>query len=395
MQIALLSQLEEELKNILNFWAGHTLDHKNGGFVAELDRAAQPTGLDEKGVVLNARILWTFSAAYNFSKNAKYLDLAKRAYNYLVKYFWDEENGGLFWSVGLTGVVKNGRKQAYAQGFGIYGFSEYFKASGNVESLEYAIKLFDLIELNFRDQQHRGYIEALDKNWRPLKDVRLSEKDANEPKSMNTHLHIIEPYTNLYRVGPNDKLKARIRELIIIFRDKIMNSEASHFNLFFDYDWTVKSNIVSFGHDIEGAWLLNEAAHEIQDKKLEAEMKELSLKMVDATLDEGSDIDGSIFYELEDGQLDSDKHWWPQAEAMVGFLDAYQNSLNQKYFDAALQVWKFIKNNIIDKTNGEWFWKVDKLGNPDNQSSKVGFWKCPYHNSRALMEAIVRIDSIE
>lgn len=394
IKTTIVPEMMEELNSILDFWAKNTIDKNNGGFVAELNGEGEQTNATEKGAVLNTRLLWSFSSAYNFLKNSTYLVLADRAYDNLVHHFWDKENGGLFWSVNNNGSVKNSRKQAYAQGFAIYGFSEYYKATGKQESLDYAIQIFNLIENNFKDEKYGGYIEALGSTWEHLADMRLSEKDANQPKSMNTHLHIIEPYTNLYRVWPNELLKERIQDLLVIFRDKIVEQKTSHFNLFFDMDWTVKSNIDSYGHDIEGAWLLNEAAHTIQNEELIVQMKNLSLKMVDVTIEEGLGNDGSIFYELEDGHLDTDKHWWPQAEALVGFLDAYQNSADTKYLNQALQVWKFILKHIKDNENGEWFWKVDDTGQPDSIPPKVGFWKCPYHNSRALIEAITRINAI-
>lgn len=390
----MLPQMEEELKQVLKFWADNTIDDINGGFVAELNSDACVTNASEKGAVLNTRLLWTFSAAYNFFNDDIYLKLADRAYNYLTQYFWDTENGGLFWSLNLDGSVRNNRKQAYAQGFGIYGFSEYYKASGKQESLNYAIRLYNLIEDNFKDDKFEGYIEALAVNWESLDDMRLSDKDANEPKSMNTHLHIIEPYSNLYRYWPNDELKERIKALICVFKDRIIDSNTFHFDLFFDVDWSVKSKIISYGHDIEGAWLLNEAAHIIKDKELSNELKALTLKMVDACIAEGLDKDGSIFYEKEGDQLDTDKHWWPQAEAIVGFLDAYENSSKTKYLDAANSVWNFIKSHIVDGENDEWFWKVDINGVADVKAPKVGFWKCPYHNTRAMMEGIIRLNKI-
>ncbi|MCU4157276.1 AGE family epimerase/isomerase [Carboxylicivirga sp. A043] len=391
----MVSEMEAELRNILEFWANNTLDEIHEGFIGEMNAECFVKADAEKGAVLNARLLWTFSAAYNFFKEDKYLQLADRAYNYLIQYFWDQENGGLFWSLNPDGTVKNNRKQAYAQGFGIYGFSEYYKASGNQESLDYATQLFQLIETHFYEPKHGGYIEALTNNWQAMDDMRLSEKDANEPKSMNTHLHIIEPYTNLYRVWPDAALKERIQHLIAVFRDKIIDSETAHFKLFFDLDWTSKSSIVSYGHDIEGAWLLNEAAHFIKDDELLEQMKEVSIKMVDVTMVEGVDKDGSIFYELEeDGHLDTDKHWWPQAEAMVGLLDAYQNTSDRIYLEASTRVWNFIQQYMVDTEKGEWYWKVDVTGQPDNVPPKVGFWKCPYHNSRALMEAINRLKTL-
>ncbi|MBS2211951.1 AGE family epimerase/isomerase [Carboxylicivirga mesophila] len=392
--IRIKAEMQEELKQMLGFWEANAIDEANGGFIGEMDSEGKVIDNAEKGAVLNARLLWTFSAAYNFTRQAEYLKLAQRAYDYLINKFWDAENGGLFWSLNANGTVHNSRKQAYAQGFGIYGFSEYFKASGHQKSLDYAIRLFELLEAHFHDSKFGGYIEALAINWQPLKDMRLSEKDANEPKSMNTHLHIIEPYTNLYRVWPDVGLKEKIRDLIAVFSDKIVDKASSHFKLFFEMDWTVKSTIVSYGHDIEGAWLLTEAAHIIEDIHLLRQMTALAVKMVDVTMVEGFDTDGSIFYERDAQHLDTDKHWWPQAEGMVGLLDAYQHTHNTKYLSALEKIWRFIQKHQLDRAKGEWYWKVSQEGVPDRSLPKVGFWKCPYHNSRALMEAISRINEI-
>lgn len=395
LKASMVPEMEKELGDILNYWQSYSLDNENGGFVGEVNRVGQVNPQAEKGAVLNARLLWTFSAAYNFNKDQKCLDLAKRAYDYLLTYFWDQTNGGVYWALDIEGNALNTRKQAYAQGFAIYGLSEYYKASGDENSLSKAIELYKLIERHYKDEEYNGYIEALDQEWQPMEDMRLSLKDANEPKSMNTHLHIIEPYTNLYRVWPDEGLKASIRNLIVVFRDHIIDSNTFHFNLFFDMDWKVKSNIVSYGHDIEGAWLLTEAAHFIHDEELLAEMREIAVKMVDATVEVGLDKDGSLFYEEEDGHVDTDKHWWPQAEAMVGFTEAFQITGNEEYLERAYKVWSFIKDNLIDKENGEWFSKVNIKGEPDPEDCKMGFWKCPYHNSRALIEVITRMTTIK
>jgi len=231
----------------------------------------------------------------------------------------------------------------------------------------------------------------LSEDWSPLEDMRLSEKDANEPKSMNTHLHILEPYTNLYRYWKNPLLGESIRKLIRVFLDQIIDRRTAHFNLFFDMDWTVKSSIVSYGHDIEGSWLLSEAAEELGDEALINEVNEMALRMVNVTLDEASDDDGSIFYESEGMHLDTDKHWWPQAEAMVGYTNAWKLTGDQKYLDQAEKVWDFIDLYLVDHELGEWFWRVDLDGTPYISDEKAGFWKCPYHNSRALMEVMKRL----
>lgn len=384
--------MKAELQRILSYWIDQTQDKEHGGFVGTRDHYNQLVPGAEKGAVLNARILWTFSAAYNFTQNPGYLKLANRAYHYMVDRFIDPINSGLYWSLNEDGKVANSRKQIYAQGFGIYGFSEYYKATQNKEALQHAIYLFKLIEKHSCDRNYGGYIESLSEDWSPLEDMRLSPKDANEPKSMNTHLHILEPYTNLYRVWPDEQLKKKMGDLTRVFLDHIINKKTSHFQLFFDYDWTVRSGIVSFGHDIEGAWLLAEAAYELDDDKLIDEVEDISLKMVDAVLAEGMANDGSVYYEQENKHLDTDKHWWPQAEAMVGLIYAWKISGDKNYLETMNKTWHFIQTYLIDNKNGEWFWSVDNNGIPTTNNDKAGFWKCPYHNSRALIEVIKNLN---
>lgn len=386
-----ISELNSEIDNILNFWIKQTVDKENGGFYGKILSSGVRIKDSSKGAILNGRILWSFSTAYNFSGNKKYLEMADRAFNYLADYFIDKKNGGVYWELDSKGNPINTRKQAYAQGFAIYGFSEYYRASGNERSLQLAQELFWTVEKNFYDKEYGGYIEALSEDWSPLEDMRLSLKDANEPKSMNTHLHIIEPYTNLYRCWKNPILADCIRKLIRNFLDKIIDSNTAHFNLFFEMDWTVKSSVISFGHDIEGSWLLSEAAEILGDEELIKETNAMSLRMVNATRNEGSDSDGSIFYEKDGDHLDTDKHWWPEAEAMVGYTDAWKKTGDASYLVSAEKVWDFIDLHLVDHGLGEWFWRVDQDGNAYDLDEKTGFWKCPYHNTRALMEVVNRL----
>jgi len=389
-------ELAQELEHILKYWNDFCQDNEFGGFVGRRDHLNRQISGASKGVVLNARILWTFSAAYNFTRNPEYLALADRAYLYITKYFSDKHFGGLFWELNEKGEVLNGRKQIYAQGFGIYGFSEYFKASKNPQALENAISLFELIEDHSFDPVKGGYFEAFANDWSTLEDFRLSPKDANEPKSMNTHLHILEPYTNLLKIWSDERLRKKTAALIRIFLDKIIDHRTHHFNLFFANDWTIQSSIVSFGHDIEGAWLLYEAAQAVGDKELINEVSENLVQMVDVTLADGCDSDGSVFNEkdLLSGHLDTDKHWWMQAEAMVGLAYAWKITGKDIYKNQLGNVWQFIRTTMIDWVNGEWFWRVDQDGIPIASEDKVGFWKCPYHNSRAMMEAITILSEL-
>lgn len=392
--LAIKAEMSEELGNLLDFWSTEAIDLEYGGFISRIDHFGVKDVQSPKGVVLNARILWTFSAAYRVTNRQKYRENADRAYHYLIKHFWDEEFGGLVWSVDYSGTILNSRKQAYAQGFGIYALSEYYRISKNEQSLDYAKKLYQILEDKFWDQKYGGYIEALQRDWTTQKDMRLSEKDANSPKSMNTHLHILEPYTNLLRVWPDEKVKQSSRQILAIFQDKIIDPNTGHFNLFFDMEWRVESNIISFGHDIEGAWLMNEAAKELEDYSLIEEVQKLSLKLVEISLSEGTDIDGALFYEKEGNHLDTEKHWWPQAEAMVGMIDAWEINKKPDFIVGLSRTWEFIKKYLVDKTNGEWFWRVDQKGEPITSEDKLGFWKCSYHNTRALMEVIERINKL-
>ncbi|HOI26671.1 MAG TPA: AGE family epimerase/isomerase [Paludibacteraceae bacterium] len=387
---SLYNELNEELTHILNFWSDKMADNSRGGFYGEMS----PENIVEKdanrGAILNGRILWSFSAAYNYTHKKEELEMAKHAYDYFSKYFIDRKNGGVFWEIDCNGQPINTRKQAYAHGFAIYGLSEYYRASGNAESLALALEIYKIMETHFYDSKYGGYIEALSMDWQPLTDMRLSEKDKNTPKSMNTHLHILEPYTNLYRCKKSEELKNKIIDLLFIFKDKILDNDRMHFRLFFDNDWTPLSEEDSYGHDIEGAWLMCEAAEEISDPKLIDTFNKIAIKIADVTLSEGSDKDGAIFNEKFVDHLDSDKHWWPQAEALIGFTNAWQISGNHEYMDQTEKVWDFIQNHIIDKETGEWFWRVDKNGEIYATEVKAGFWKCPYHNSRAMIEVMNR-----
>ena len=381
-----------ELKRLLEFWGTATPDTKNGGYIGKINHFGKKDDQANKGVVLNARILWTFSAAYRQLRTPELKKNADRAFRYLINHFWDKDKKGLIWEVNYLGEPANTRKQAYAQGFGVYALSEYFLATQNKESLKYAKKLYEILEEKFQDLHYGGYIEALNKDWTKLKDFRLSSKDENLPKSMNTHLHILEPYTNLYQVWPAAKLKRSILNLFELFEARIIHKQTGHLSLFFEMDWQNKSNTISFGHNIEAAWLLHEAAKTIGDHSIIRRAEEIALGLVNKTLQQGVDSDGALFNEQQGSTIDTDKHWWPQAEAMVGLMDAWEIDQQGKYLESIQKVWQFIKNKLIDLENGEWFWRVNRKDIPITSEDKVGKWKCPYHNTRALLELIRRIE---
>lgn len=389
------ADMQQELEKILAYWMTYTVDETHGGFIGKIDNDNNADTFAPKGSVLNSRILWSFSAAYNLTHHQPYVAMAQRAFEYIVNHFIDKEYGGVYWTVTYNGEPLDTKKQIYALSFAMYGLSEYYIACGSETAKECATQLFHAIEEHTYDNTYGGYLEALTRDWKEISDLRLSEKDANEKKSMNTHLHVLEGYANLYRIWQDDKLKQRIVELIKIFLDYIIDANTNHLLLFFDEEWNAKANIHSYGHDIEAAWLVQEAAEIIKDEHFIEQVKQRSLKVADAA-SEGLDKDGGLWYEYDVAvnHLIKQKHSWPQAEAMVGYMNAWQISGDETYLEKSLNSWRFVQKYIINKDKGEWYWGVT-----DNYSfmpgeDKVGLWKCPYHNSRACIEIIKRIERI-
>jgi mannobiose 2-epimerase len=388
-------EAEQELQDILDYWMKFAIDETGGGFIGKISHDNQKHTDAPKGSVLNSRILWSFSSAYNLTKNASYLPIAKRAYRYLLNNFIDKEFGGVYWSVSSAGEPLDTKKQIYALSFAVYGLSEYYKASADAEAKEAAIKLYyDIIKHSY-DEKHGGYLEALSREWKEMDDLRLSAKDANERKSMNTHLHVLEGFTNLYRVWPDEGLKEKLVELIHLFLDHIISKETLHLGLFFEDDWKPKSKVISYGHDIEAAWLIQEAAEVVGDNLLSLQVKGCSLEVAEAAA-KGLDKDGGMWYEYDsaNGHLVKEKHWWPQAEAMVGFFNAWQINGDKDWLNKSLRSWRFVQNFIKDKTGGEWKWGVMEDYSLMSKEDKAGIWKCPYHNSRACIEIIQRIHTL-
>ena len=406
--------------NILPFWLEKMQDNENGGFYGRIDGSGVLHPDAEKGAILNARILWTFSAAYRVLEKKELLEAATRAKDYLVDHFIDPEYGGVYWSVDYKGEPLDTKKQFYAIAFAIYGLSEYARATGDREALEYALDLYDCIEEHAFDDEQNGYIEACTREWGKLGDMRLSELDANYPKSQNTHLHIMEAYANLLRclkemraqeqcdyvptigsvlpvgisVPPETmvSVEGALRNIISIFIDKILNPETNHLDLFFDMDWTRGAgHLESYGHDIECSWLLHEAALVLGDENLLEKVENVVQKVAKAS-EKGLREDGSMIHEanLDTGHVDDDLHWWVQAENVVGWFNVWQHFGDEEAFKKSEKCWHYIKENLVDFDNGEWFWSRHSDGTLNTVDDKAGFWKCPYHNSRMCLEIIER-----
>jgi len=375
--------------NILPFWSTRMVDHQQGGFYGRIDGHNTLHPDAEKGAVLNARILWTFSAATRLFHKMPYRILATRAKDYLITRFVDREYGGVYWSLNADGTPLDTKKQTYAIAFAIYGLAEYYRATNDPEALLTAIRLFDDIETHAfhvspleGESEGVGYVEALTRDWQPIADMRLSDKDENAVFTMNTHLHVLEAYTNLYRVlknvqrddiqGTKERVERQLRTLIDIFANRIFDPSTGHLMLFFDENWQPSNTHTSPGHDIEAAWLLREAQAVLEENE---EVNQLSRRLAIAARD-------GIMKETQ---------WWCYAEAVVGYIDQWQDIPDPHYLNLANAAWDFIVDHLVDHEHGEWYWSVLPDGTPDRSNDKAGFWKCPYHNSRMCIELIERL----
>ncbi len=381
--------------HILPFWTGRALDHEQGGWVAWMSNDLRVDRSKPKGLILNSRLLWTFSAVHRFQPDPLYRQMADRALDFVMDRFWDKDHGGAFWQLAGDGRVLDDSKKTYGQAFYIYALVEYHSAFGAPAALQRAVELFDLLERHAHDSRHGGYWEVRRRDWSEAADSRLSEKDLNEKKSMNNHLHVLEALTNLFRATKDPRVERRLRGLIRVFEQRILDPHTAHLHHFFDEQWRVRSDTYTFGHDIEASWLLCEAAEALDAATLVQDVRRLAQRMAEVALKEGLDTDGGLCYEGKAGKIvDRRKESWPQAEAVIGFLNAFQLSGDAKYLEAARRVWNFIQHHLVDRVYGEWFWRINDDGRPDADLPKVSEWKGPYHGSRSCLETLRRLSSL-
>jgi cellobiose epimerase len=397
MRATMLRAETELRRDILPFWIQHTVDRERGGFYGKISNDLTVDPDAPRGALLSARILWTYAAAYRRYGDAAYLDMAEWAYKDLVTRFWDPVHGGFYWMVTADGQVTSPRKHIYVQAFGVYALAEYYAATGTGAALETAQRVFQLMEMHSHDPKHLGYLEAFGRDWQPGTELRLGAGDLDALKSMNTHLHIMEAFTNLLRVWPDPLLQARQTELIQIMTTRIIDATTARMTLFFDEAWNPKSENISYGHDIEASWLLVESTAVLGNPDLDTQARALSVRMAQAVFEGGLEPDGALVYESgPEGLVDDTKQWWPQAEAAVGFLNAYQLSGQTHFLNASLRAWDFIEAYLLDREHGEWLRYVTRdRRRPEDTGeegqAKVSFWKCPYHNGRACLELHERL----
>ncbi len=383
---AMADELTAELARISGWWTRHIV-RPEGGYYGLVHLNGTPDKEAPLSCVLMTRILWFFSAAAHETGAPELRLQADRARDYFCTHFIDRAHGGVIWSVHPDGSAENGRKQAYAQAFAIYALAMHHRMSGDAGSLSEALAIFKALESHFTDLNLAGYWEAFQADWSEIDDIRLSEKDAFAPKTMNTHLHIMEAYTELIRSAPSAEVKAASHDILSLFLERIVYPDQSRLRLFLGNDWQDESEWVSYGHDIEASWLIWEAAEALGDVSLMGKARMSALGLAASVLEHGTGPQGEVFdaRRLSDGHLDTSRIWWIQAEALVGYLNAFHLSGDELYAQAAMHNWAFIKAHVIDR-NGEWRSNstLDEAVDP----WWAGPWKGCYHNGRAMMESV-------
>ena len=401
----------ELFQNILPYWDKYSKDEKNTGFFGKIDNDNVQDAECQRSIVMTSRFLWTYSAVARFTKDSKYLEMADFAYKVIIEKYFDKENDGVYWSIMPDGTPKVDKKQIYGEAFCCYGLSEYAAAVQELKkdeelaatAMNKALDIYNLLENHALDKENGGYIEACAKDWSQTNDMILSPKDMNCPKSMNTNLHVMEAYTNLYRTLPvvfadSKSIQAEVGQslanLITVTQEKIVQKNA-HLGMFFDMDWNLLADEISYGHDIEASWLLWEAACELKDEELKEQIRADVIKMAEVALDEGFDkengcLENFLLHSTTTPKRDRTRVWWNQAEAMNGFYNAWQMTGETKYQEACIKQWNWIQNHQVDKTNGEWWSALDQNGAPILAEDKGGNWKTSYHNGRTCLELLRR-----
>jgi len=391
-----MEQLRKEISdnltgNLLPYWSSKLVDTLNGGFYGRVDFNEKIYPDAEKGGILNARILWTFSSAFRILHDSSYLMLATRARDYIMNHFIDREYGGGYRTVKSTGEPGDTRKHILTESYFIYALAEYYRATGDNEALSAAINIFKSIEKYALDRESNGYFEVFTRDWKRSPDQLLAEKSPKDEKTMISHLHLVEAYAGLYRVWPDKRMEERLRNILEVFDEKVVDKKSFHTIYFLDKEWNATTQIDSYGHDIEASWLIVEAARLLKDTELTGHVEKLSLKIADAAA-EGLMKDGSLLTEKDraTGHIKTVRSWWEQAETIVGYLNAFELTADEKYLEISVNCWNYTKQHFVDYKNGGWHSLVLETGEPAG-SDKANYWTCPYHNGRMCLEVIERV----
>lgn len=381
--------LEHLQNDLIPFW-NKMRDDENDGFYGYADALGRPNPAAPKGVILTARIMWFYSAAYSLLRERSLPDMAERAFTFLKERCYDREFGGVFWSVNAREGAFDDTKHTYCQAFTVYALAKLYNACGSAAALDLAYEIYGTIEGKCRD--NGGYLEAFNRDFSPCSNEKLSENGVMASRTMNTLLHIIEAYTELYSAAHDPEIGERLREALVLFKDKIYDSEKRICKVFFDLEYNSLIDLESYGHDIEASWLLDRACDVLGSDTICSEIRTITSGLAEAALENGFDKpQGALNNEREFDNVNRTKVWWVQAEAVIGLYNFYEKTNRAEFLEASERVLDFIRDFVIDKSTGEWIENVAADGNTDRKQALVHEWKCPYHNGRMCVEMISRL----
>ena len=402
----LKARMEKNLKEgILPFWINYTVDGEKGGFYGRVLDDHTPDKNASKAIVLNTRILWAFSMAYEVFGDEIYAKLAHRAFEYIRDHFWDKEFGGAYWMLNSDGIVTDVVKRTYGQAFIVYSMAEYYNAFKNEEALEMAMKTFRLMQERAAFE-NGGYLDSVSRDWEYDPGLMVwGYNPGGAPKLLNSHLHMFEATMTLYDATRDEYVKGVLKRFLEFLIDVCVEKDSHHLKAGMDREGRRADHEINYGHDAECCYLMTWSARLIGDEALIKRVDATVLDIMDHVLDEAIDpVNGGMFYEIntDTGVQNKSKSWWAQSEAITSFFNCYQISGDEKYLDAAIGIWNYTEENVVDPT-GEWYsngknkimdypWRIKEAARAGANKEKANRSKCPYHNSRACFEIMKRVD---
>ncbi len=406
-------QINDHVRNeFLPFWEKNGVDEVYGGYLTTFDENGVVKEDEDKYIVTQTRMIWGYSAfARKFGKK-EYLPKARQGVDFFIRHFWDQKYGGWYWKTARDGSLLDNGKVVYGQTFAIYALAEYTLASGDQIGKEYACRTFDLLQKYCADTFYGGYRENMEADWSPSE----AGFAAGDLKSLDIHMHTLEAFTTLYECTHEEIHRRKLQEVIDVILKYMVDWEAGCGRNQFGLDFSVRPAInirrtwnaeretgevieqpvdsTSYGHNIEMIWLMNRAAQIMglpQDTYLE-----LTKMLADHALTYGYDFErGGVF---RDGPhtgapLVRDKEWWQNCESLIGFLDAFEITGDERYLKAFIRNWEFDTTYMINHKVGEWRQLLKEDGTPI--IAQVGNpWKCIYHTGRAMLECMLRLEKM-
>jgi len=411
----LLKEAENHLVNeLLPFWSERIKDEKNGGFITHFDENGNDTGEDEKSLIAQSRMVYTLSSAHRAGYGSgEFAELAKWGVDFMLEKMWDNEHGGFFWMLDRKGNVKINSKILYGHSFAIYSLAEYTLATGDTRGIEFAEKIFDLIQINCTDTNFGGYFEMFERNWT----LCGPGSEGGDRKTLDVHMHLMEAFTTLYEYSHKKLHRRKLKEDIALLLSKMLHAEFKTGIPQFYANWEVAPQIkfdiiwgwdryteegekdnatdnTCYGHNAEFAWLLIHALEVMGESR--DNYQDILAKMFNHTVDNGIDHEfGGVFVEgpHSGGVYDREKEFWQQAEVMIGTLDAWLLFGEEKYWDAYINIHRFVFDKVINRNVGEWYPLLTREGEPI--WTHMGHsWKINYHTVRAMIQSINRLKKI-